>query len=76
MESAIVGLLLEALEADEVAVMASLEVVVLEQFLVLQMSVFGLDSVELVPQSQVVLVALLNLEDLGLKLTDQEVLLV
>ena len=56
--------------------MASLEVVVLEQFLVLQMSVFGLDSVELVPQSQVVFVALLNLEDLGLKLTDQEVLLV
>lgn len=40
------------------------------------MSVLGLDGVELVAESEEVLVSLLNLEDLGLKLRDQEVLLV
>ena len=59
-----VGLLLRAI------------VVVLKQLLVLLMTVLGLDIVQLVPQSQVVLVALLNLEDLGFQLGDQQVFLV
>lgn len=75
-EAGVFGLLLESLEADEVAVVAGLEVVVLEQLLVLQVSVLGLDRVELVPQSEVVLVALLDLEDLRLQLRNQQVLLV
>ena len=56
--------------------MASLEVVILEQLLVLQVSVLGLDGVQLVPQGEVVLVALLDFEDLGLELRDEQVFLV
>lgn len=40
------------------------------------MSVLGLNSVQLVAQCQVVLVSLLDLEDLGLELRDEQVLLV
>ena len=40
------------------------------------MAVLGLDAVQLVAQGAVVLVSLLDLEDLGLELTDEEVLLV
>ena len=51
--------------------MASLEVVVLEQLFVLEVTVLGLNGVKLVSQCKVVLVTLLNLEDLGLELRDQ-----
>ena len=40
------------------------------------MAVLGLDAVQLVAQGAVVLVSLLDLEDLGLELTNEEVLLV
>ena len=40
------------------------------------MAVLGLDAVQLVAQGAVVLVSLLDLEDLGLELTDEKVLLV
>ena len=56
--------------------MARLEVVVLEELLVLQVPVLGLDRVELVAQRQVILVALLDLKDLRLELRDQQVFLV
>lgn len=56
--------------------MALLKVVVLEQLLVLEVAVLGLDGVELVPEREVVFVALLDLEDLSLKLTDEQVLLI
>ena len=56
--------------------MASLEVVVLEQFLILEVSVLGLQGVELVTEGQVVLVSLFNLKDLGLELRNQQVFLV
>lgn len=56
--------------------MTRLEVIVLEKFLVLQVAILGLQSVELVAQGKVVLVALFNLEDLGLELRDQQVFLV
>jgi hypothetical protein len=55
---------------------AGLEVVVLEKFLVLKMAVLSLDCVKLVAEGKVVLVALLNLKDFGLKLGDEEVFLV
>ena len=48
--------------------MASLEVVVLEQLLVLEVTVLGLNGVELVAEGEVVLVTLLDLEDLSLQL--------
>lgn len=40
------------------------------------MTVLGLNGVELVAQGKVVLVALLNLEDLGLQLRNEQIFLV
>ena len=48
--------------------MSVLEVTVLHQFLVLQMSILRLNVVELVSQRDKVLVPLLNFKDLSLKL--------
>jgi len=48
----------------------------LAELLVLEVTVLSLDGVELISQSEVVLVALLDLEDLSLQLADEEVLLV
>lgn len=56
--------------------MPSFEVVILEQLLILQVAELGLDSVELVPQSQIILIPLLNLENFCLQLTDQQIFLV
>ena len=56
--------------------MSCLEVVILQQLLILQVTVLGLDGVELIPECKVVLVSLLDLEDLGLQLRDEQVLLV
>jgi len=42
----------------------------------LEVSVLGLDRVELVSQREVVFVALLDLEDFGLQLGDEQVFLV
>lgn len=64
------------MQCDGVGVLASLKLVFLEQLLVLQVPVLGLDRVELVPQREKVLVPLLDLEDLCLKLGDQQILLV
>ena len=48
--------------------MAGLEVIVLEELFVLDVTILGLDRVELVAELEVVLVALLDLKDLSLKL--------
>lgn len=66
--SGIVALLLQPVQGDAVGVLASLELVLLDQLLVLQVAVLGLDCVELVAQGQIVLVTLLDLEDLSLEL--------
>ena len=62
----VVALLLEPVESDAIGVLAGLELVLLKQFFVLKVTVFGLDAVQLVAQGAVVLVSLLDLEDLGL----------
>ena len=72
----VVTLFLEAVERDAVRVLACLELVFLEELLVLKVAVLGLNGVKLVPECEVVLVALLNLKDLCLELTDEQVLLV
>jgi hypothetical protein len=54
--------------------MLLLELIVLQEFLVLKRSVFGLDRVETVAQGHVVFVSLLNLEDLRLQLGDEQIL--
>ena len=51
--------------------MTGLKIVVLEQFFVLQVAIFSLDSIELVAKSQVVFIALLNLKDFSLELGDE-----
>ena len=56
--------------------MSCFEIVVLEQFLVLEVAELGLHSVQLVAQSQVVFVTLLNFKDFCFQLTDQQVFLV
>ena len=51
-------------------------VVILHKFLNLKMSVLLLNSVELVSQSNVVFVSLLDFEDFSLELTNQQIFLV
>lgn len=75
-ESGVVALLLEPVEADAVGVLAGLKLVFLAEFFVLKVTVLGLDAVELISQREVVLVSLLDLKDLGLELADKQVFLV
>ena len=75
-ETGVIDFFLHALKSNEVGVVASFKVIVLEELLVLQVSVLGLDGVELVSERKVVLVALLDLEDLGLELRNEQVFLV
>ena len=75
-ESGVVNLFSQHVQRAGVGVVALFEVVVLEELFVLEVAVLGLNSVELVPQRQVVFVALLNFEDFSLQLGDEQVLLV
>ena len=75
-EAQVLDLLAARVDGDGVLVMSVIVIVILHQFLVLRVSVLLLDGVELVSQRQVVLVALLDLEDFGLQLGNQKVLLV
>lgn len=67
-EASVIDFLFETVELNEVLVVTLLEIVVLEKFLVLQVAVLGLNSVQLVAESKVVLVALLDFKNLGLEL--------
>lgn len=75
-EAGVVRFLLQALEVDEVAVVSCLEVVILQKFFILKVTVLGLDGVELVAQGKVVFVSLLDLKDLSFELADEQVLLI
>jgi len=75
-EPEVVHLLLETDDGDCVGVVLHAELVILQQLLVLEVSVLGLDRVELVAKGQEVLVALLDFKDLRLQLRDQQILLV
>lgn len=75
-ESQVLDLLAEVVQSHHVLVVTVVVVIVLHEFLVLQVSVLLLDGVQLVPQSQIVLVSLLDLEDLRLQLRNKQVLLV
>ena len=56
--------------------MSVIIVVILHQFLILQMSVLLLHGIQLVSQGDVVFVSLLDFEDLSFELTDEQVFLV
>lgn len=75
-EASVIDFFLQTGDCHDVGVVPRLEVIVLQQLFVLQVSVLRLDRVKLVTQGEVVLVPLLDLEDLGLELRDEEVLLV
>ena len=75
-ETSIIDFFLESRHCHHVGVVPRLEVIVLQQLLILQVSVLRLNRVKLVTQGEVVLVPLLDLKDLGLELRDEEVLLV
>jgi hypothetical protein len=65
------------LKAEIVILQKLLTIILCNSYLlVLEMSVLGLDGVKLVSKGEEVLVALLDLKDLGLKLGNEEVLLV
>jgi len=76
MEPSIIALLFKSVQGNAVRIVARLKLVILHQFFVLQMAELGLNGVELVPQSEVVFVSLLDLEDLSLELANEEVFLV
>lgn len=75
-ESEVFNFFSKVIKGDYVLVVSVVEVVVLHELLVLQVSVFLLDSVELISEGEVVLVSLLDFEDLCLQLRNQKVLLV
>ena len=75
-ESQVLDLLSEGVDGDDVLIMPVVVVIILHEFLILNVSILLLDGVELVPQSEIVLVSLLDLKDLSLQLGDQQVLLV
>ncbi len=76
MEPCIIAFLFKSVEGNAVRIVTRLKLVILHKFLVLQMAELGLNGVELVPQSEVVFVSLLDLEDLSLELAYEEVFLV
>lgn len=75
-ESEVVHFFLEADDGNGIGVVSHSELVVLQQLLILQVSVLRLNRVELIAKGKEVLVALLNFKDLGLQLRDKEILLV
>ena len=75
-EAGVIDFFLESGQWHYIGVVPRLEVIVLQQFFVLQMPIFCLDSVKLITQGEVVLVTLLNFENLGFQLWDEQVLLV
>ena len=75
-ESNVLDFFSERVDGDNVLVMSVVIVIILHKLLVLNVSVLLLDGVELVSESQVVLVSLLDFEDFGLQLRDQKVFLV
>ena len=75
-EPQIVHLLLEADDGNGVRVVLVPEFTVLHNLLIVEVSVLGLDRLQLVAKRQEILIALLDLENFSLELRDQKVLLV
>lgn len=75
-ETCVVDFLTQHVESHGIGVVSLLEIVLHQQLFVLEVAVLGLYRVQLVTEGEVVLVTLLNFENLGLELRDQQVLLV
>jgi len=75
-ETKVFNLLSESVTSYHVLIVSVVVVVILHQLFILQMSILLLDSIQLIPKRDVVFIALLNLEDLCLKLRNQKILLI
>ena len=75
-ETKVFNLLSESVTSYHVRIVSVVVVVILHQLFILQMSILLLDSIQLIPKRDVVFIALLNLEDLCLKLRNQKILLI
>lgn len=75
-ETGVVDLFLQAHHRHQIGVGTSLEVVVLEELFILNVTILGLNRVKLVAQRQVILVTLLDLKNLSLQLRNKQVFLV
>lgn len=65
MVASIITFFLQSVQGNAVRVLSSLKLVFLEELLVLEVAVLGLDAVELVTKSAVVLITLLDFKDFG-----------
>lgn len=65
-EPKVLDLLSKRVDGDNVLIMSIVVVIILHEFLILNMSVLLLNGVELISKSQVVLVSLLDFKDLSL----------
>jgi len=72
----VLDLLSKRVDGDNVLIMSIVVVIILHEFLILNVSVLLLNGVELISKGQVILVSLLDFEDLSLQLRDQKILLV
>lgn len=75
-ETSVINLFSQHVKRGCVGIVALLKVIVLEKFLILEMAVLSLNGVELVPEREIVFIALLDLEDFSFELTDEKILLV
>ena len=66
----------EGVDGNNVLIMSIVVIIILHEFLILDMSVFLLDCIELVSESKVVLISLLNLKDFCFELGNKEIFLI
>jgi len=75
-EAKVLDFLAARIDGDNILIVSVIIVVVLHEFLVLNVTILLLNGVKLVSKSDVVLIALLNLKDFCLQLGDEQVFLV
>ena len=75
-ESEVLDLFAEGVGGDGILIVSIVVVVILHKLLILEVTVLLLDSIELISESEVVLVSLLNLKDFGFELRDEEIFLI
>lgn len=67
-EAHVINLLTLSLNSDKVGIVTGFEVVILEQFFILKVSILGLNVVKLISELQVILVSLLDFKNLCFQL--------
>ena len=75
-EPEVLNLLPAGVSGHHVLIVSVVVIVILHEFLVLDVSIFLLNGIELVSESKIVFVSLLNLKDFSFELGDEQILLV